>query len=260
MKLSVIVPSIRTARLLAWFESFEASYSGAWELIVVSPFQLPAELEGRAKWIQDWGHPVRCQQLGLLAATGDYVHRGVDDSLYLPGTMDAAVAKLTDDYKTVVSAKYTETNASVDRTHKDFQNMNDSKYYDIGYHLQASSFFVPDHYKLLNFGLVSRKLLLEVGGWDCYFESVAIAELDLAVRLQRAGANLELSDEIVLECDWMPGHQGDHGPMHDAFEPDMEKYRAIYNKPECGSRIAVPLDNWQQAAPRWSRRFGRSGI
>ena len=255
MKLSVILPSIRTARLLAWFESFEGSYSGAWELIVVSPFQLPTALEGRAKWIQDWGHPVRCQQLGLLAATGDYVHRGVDDSLYRPGTMDAAVAKLTDDYKTVVSAKYTETNASVDRTHKDFQNMNDPKYYDIGYHLQASIFYMPAHYRLLNFGIVSRKLLLEVGGWDCAFESVAIAELDLAIRLQRAGGNIILSDDIVLECDWLPGLEGDHGPMHEAFAPDMEKYKVIYNDPACEKRMSVPLDNWTQAAPIWSRRF-----
>jgi hypothetical protein len=256
MKLSVIVPTIRLERLGRWFTSFQQSYMGDWEMIFVSPYECPRTMmRSGLTWLRDWGNPVRCQQIALSHATGDFIHRGVDDSIYLPGTLNRAVEKLTDDYKMIVSCKYTETNASVDKKHKDFQDMNDPKHYTIGYHNQASIFFVPDDYKLLNFGIVSRRLMLEVGGWDCYFESVAIAELDLAVRLQRGGGKIVLSDEIVLECDWMPGHQGDHGPMHDAFAPDMEKYKAIYNNPACEKRISVPLDNSRQASPIWRRRF-----
>jgi len=259
VKLSVILPSIRPHRLRAWFSSFERSYSGEWELIVVSPYAPPADIRRFTGlgWIQDWGHPVRCQQLGLLSCIGDLIHRGVDDSLYLPGAMDRAIEKMTGGYKTIVAPKYTETNASVDRKHKDFQDMNDPKFYTIAYHNQAGAAHVPPHFKLLNFGIISRALMVEVGGWDCQFESVAIAELDLAVRLQRAGGEIVLSDEIVLECDWMPGHQGDHGPMHDAFAPDMAKYSEIYSKPESEQRVAVELSNWKQAPHRWERRFGK---
>lgn len=257
MKLSVILPSIRPERLAAWFDSFTKSYESAFELIIVSPFTPSYSLFGNIKWIQDWGSPVRCQQIGLTHATGNLIHRAVDDSLYLPGEMDKAVAMMTDDKKRVVAPKYTETNASVDRTHKDFQDMNNPAFYFIAYHnLATNPRFRPD-WKLLNFGIIHEDMLMEVGGWDCQFESVAIAELDLAVRLQMAGAHIVLTENIAIECDWMPGHEGDHGPMHDAFEPDMEKYRALY-APDAPERTpAVPLDNWRQAPAKWERRFGK---
>lgn len=256
MKLSVIVPSIRPERLTAWCQSFLKSYSGACEIIVVSPHPNEWVKVPLVHWIQDFGHPVRCQQIGLMQATGDLIHRGVDDSLYLPGQMDAAIAKLGADYKSIIAPKYTETNASVDRSHKDFQDMNDPKFYKISYHTQANNPYIGYDYLLLNFAILRRDFMLQVGGWDCQFESVAIAELDLAIRLQMAGGQVVLSDALVLECDWMPGHEGDHGPMHDAFEPDMEKYRQIYRWPECRQRVIIPTDNWRNAPAKWRRRFG----
>lgn len=257
--LSVILPSIRKERLAKIYESFEKSYTGTWELIIISPYELPEELKGKGniQYIQDWGNPVRAQQLGLLAASGQYVHRAVDDSLYLPGTMDAAFAKITSDPKGIVALKYTESNASVDRSHAAFQNMNNPEFYNLTYHHQTLMPYVPAHFKMINFMIAARETLLAVGSWDCQFESVAIAELDLAIRLQMYGCNVQLSDSIVLECDWLPGHEGDHGPMHDAFAPDMEKYKQIYSKPECEDRIIIDPLNWMSSPGKWERRFGK---
>ena len=260
--LSVILPSIRPERIPAWMASLDASYQAPWELIVVSPSPVSGNLIApqnvqRLRWIQDWGNPVRCQQIGLAHCEGDIVHRAVDDSLYLPGQMDRAVAMLTEDHRLIIAPKYTETNASVDRSHKDFQDMRDPKFYDIRYHNQAGSEFCEPHWKLLNFGILHADYLRWVGGWDCRFESVAIAELDLAVRLQMAGGMVALTDDLVLECDWMPGHEGDHGPMHDAFAPDMERYREIYSTIACRERIWLDLNNWKQSPPKWERRFGK---
>ena len=221
MKLSVILPSIRPERLPRWLASFEKSYSGESEIIVIGPYETilhpdtfkspmgPFLARSNFKGMVDYGSPVRCQQMALEEATGNLIHRAVDDSLYLPGEMDRAVAMMTDDRRLIVAPKYTESNASVDRTHKDFQDMNNPAFYYIAYHkLAVNPQFDPD-WKLLNFGIIHEDMLMEVGGWDCQFESVAIAELDLAVRLQMAGARIELTDNIVLECDWMPGHEGD---------------------------------------------------
>lgn len=257
-KLSVILPTIRKERLSKLYESFEKSYSGEWELIIVSPYDLPEELKEKSNilYIQDWGNPVRCQQLGLLASTGDLIHRAVDDSLYLPGAMDKAFEKISNDM-TIVGMKYTESNASVDRTHAAFQNMNNPEFYNLTHHHQTLKPYVPAHFKMLNFGIYPTRTIIAVGGWDCQFESVAIAELDLAIRLQMFGAEIVLTDDIVLECDWMPGHEGDHGPMHDAFAPDMEKYSQIYSNPSCEDRVVIDLANWQNAPEKWSRRFGK---
>lgn len=255
-QLSVILPTIRKERLANLYESFKLSYSGDFELIVVSPYELPDELKGKGniKYIQDWGNPVRCQQLALCQATGDYIHRAVDDSLYLIGSMDKAFLNIG---RNIVALKYTESNASVDRTHAAFQNMNNPEFYNLTYHHQTLKPYVPAHFKMINFGIYPKSLLLGVGGWDCQFESVAIAELDLAIRIQMFGAEVTLSDDIVLECDWMPGHEGDHGPMHDAFAPDMEKYNEIYSSPECENRVVQNLTNWMGSPEKWERRFGK---
>jgi glycosyltransferase involved in cell wall biosynthesis len=259
MKLSVILPTIRRERLAKLYESFEKSYSGTWELIAVSPYELPDELKGKGniKYIQDWGNPVRCQQIGLIEARGEYVHRAVDDSLYLPGAMDKAFELVTGDSKTIVATKYTESNATVDRNHAAFQNMKSADFYNLTYHHQTLKPYVPAHFKMLNFGIIDRYQLLAVGGWDCQFESVAIAELDLAIRLQFHGCQIVLTDDIVLECDWMPGHEGDHGPMHDAFAPDMEKYTEIYSRPDCEDRVILDITNWMSSPDKWERRFGK---
>lgn len=254
--LSVILPTIRKERLEKLYDSFQLSYSGDWELIIVSPYELPDELKGKGniKYIQDWGNPVRAQQIALCQAKGEYIHRAVDDSLYLLGAMDKAFLKASD--KTTVALKYTESNATVDRTHAAFQNMNNPEFYNLTYHHQTLMPYVPAHFKMINFMIVPRETLLAIGGWDCQFESVAIAELDIAIRLQMNGAEVVLSDDIVLECDWEPGHEGTHGPMHDAFAPDMEKYKAIYSSPECENRIIQDITNWQNSPEKWQRRFG----
>lgn len=259
-KLSVILPTIRKERLAKLYESFEKSFSGEWELIIVSPYDLPEEMKEKTNilYIQDWGNPVRCQQLGLLASTGGYIHRAVDDSLYLPGTMDRAFQKLEGKIREVViGIKYTESNATVDRSHPAFQNMNNPDFYNLTHHHQTLKPYVPAHFKMINFGIFDAQFLREVGGWDCQFESVAIAELDLAIRLQMNWGEVVLSDDIVLECDWMPGHEGDHGPMHDAFAPDMEKYSQIYSSPTCEDRIVIDLYNCDQSPKKWARRFGQ---
>lgn len=221
------------------------------ELITISPSIAFMDV---GKLIKDYGTPIRCQQLGLIEARGEYIHRAVDDATYLPGAMDRAMALAKED--TVVNLKFIEWNSSINQSHQAFQNMNDPNFYNLRYHNQTHAHYIPHNFKLINFGIYPTKLLNDIGGWDCQFETIAVGELDLGIRLQFWGAKTILSDEVVLKCEWMPGESGDHKPIHDGFFVDMEIYKKIYNQPSCEDRIKIPLDNWKKSPEKWARRFG----
>lgn len=260
--ISVILPSIHPDKIYGLIESFENSYSDDWEFIIITPdMEVPAEV--MRKWgpnikvITDWGSPVRCQQRALLACEGKYVTRAVDDSLYLPGKFDEAMERAT--RKDVIDIKFTESNDQIDFNHPDcqFLTMAKDEFYYLEYHKQTLLPYVPADFKIINFGIYPRKLLIEAGGWDCQFETIAIAELDLSIRLQLRGVPVILTDGIVLACGWTPGEEGDHAPLHHGFYADMEIYKRIYSNVSCHDRIKIDAENWVNAPSKWERRFGK---
>lgn len=255
MKLSVILPTIRLDRLPKFVESFENSYHGEYELICVSPYDRPSGIglvTKNLQWIIDKGNPVRCQQHGLCQASGEYIHRAVDDSEYVPNAMDRIMNDLSEDR--IINIKFSETNSSVDKTHKDFQNMENAKFYKLGYHLQALKPYVPADTDLINFAIYPAKILKEMN-WECEFETIALAETDLSIRIKFAEIKVELTDTIVINCDWMPGEMGDHAPIHQAFPDDLEKYKLCYSDVKCWDRIRLGLNNWEHTPEIWVRRF-----
>jgi len=257
MKLSVLVPGIRTKNWRKLYDSVIESFSGSWEMVIISPYKLPDELKGNQniKIIEDWGSPMRCQQRGLTQAEGDYVTWAADDGVYLPGMLDKSFEYLDrceygcDDAK-LVMGKYTEGDGNTG-------HMMNGDYYILNNHNASNCWFVPDNTWMLNVGVVPTKLLMEVGGWDCQFEVCPMAYNDLAIRLQRHGVRFIIQDEIMYKCTHLPGHEGDHAPIHDAMiEHDMPLFKEIYDKIESRERIFIEWDNWEQSPERWVRRFG----
>ena len=253
MKLSVILPTIRMDKIETMYTSFLNSFSEPFEFIIISPYAQPDFLKGKdnVKYFQDWGSPLRCQQIGLCNATGDYIHRAVDDSLYIPNMFNKAFELLKDkDYKTMVNLKFWE---GQDLTHR---NMADPALYHIRYHLQSIKLYTPFDFQILNFSIIPLKLMREIGGWNTQrYETIAFGELDLSLRLQFYGAKPILTENIVLKCDWIPGESGDHAPMHHAFQDDAPKYAEIYNKPECEIDLIIDIRNYINAPKKWERRF-----
>lgn len=261
MKISIILPTIHPLVVYDLIESFTSSYSGEWEFIIIGPHKLPSKVI--SKWGQDniktvysFASPVKCQQIGLMHCSGDYITRAVDDSLYGIGTMDAAMLKSTS--MNVVNLKFTESNKYIDLNHKDCQQetMAKDEFYHLQYHNQTLMPYVPASFQVINFGIYPRDILMKVGGWDCQFEGIAIAELDLSIRLQFYGIKPLLTDNIILKCGWTPGEEGDHGPMHHAFYADMEKYKTIYSDISYEKRITISPDNYISSPDKWARRFG----
>lgn len=253
MKLSCLVPGIRTANWRKLYDSIGASCTKYdWEVIFVGPYPLPDNMKGlpNALWIEDWGSPIRCQQIALLAAQGDFITWAADDGVFLPKALDIGFSLIMEhngviNQKTVLMGKYTEGDG-------DTKHMGKDDYYHLAQHDASNILCIPKNYLMLNVGLVPRQLLLKVGGWDCQFEVCPMAYNDLAIRLQNMGCVFMIQHELMFKCSHLPGHAGDHGPIHDAQTlHDEPLFKELY-----AQRGNVRLDNWKDAPERWERRFG----
>ena len=92
-KLSIILPGIRTHNWKSFYNSILDSFSQSFELIIISPYDLPEDLQeyDNIKIIKDYGSPSRCQQIGLEHCEGEFVTWGADDGEFLSGALDGAL-------------------------------------------------------------------------------------------------------------------------------------------------------------------------
>ena len=254
MKISVLIPSIRPRLLQGVYNSLEKSCNGiSFELVIISPYALPESLSEKTNiiYIKDFGTPIRGRQMGLIAATGDYICYAADDVVFCENSLKEAYETLKGkDYKTLVVGKYME--GEVD---------NPAMQADSYWYLATHDFLRPtipadkQGYFLINTGLISRELMLEVGGFDCSFEACAMACCDLSVRLQNYGATCLLQNNAIFHATHLPGERGDHKPINDGqTQHDMPKFLVMYLNNF--NRTLIQLDNWRDASDHWVRRFG----
>jgi len=257
MDLSILVPAIRVKNWEVLYHSIGESFSGEWELILVSPYDLPEAMKRHSniKLIKDWGSPIRCRQIALLHAAGNWICYAADDVIFLKGSLDIAFRKLelsAMDYKTVIVGKYVEGTA-------DIRHMLTNTYYQLSYHadMKKTLKYIPKNYWLINTGVVSKKLLIGLGGWDCRFEVCALACVDLSIRLQNYHVVTLLQEEPIFSSTHMPGETGDHEPIHKAqTEHDQPLFAKIYGKKNSINRTGIDINNWKNVPARWERRFG----
>jgi hypothetical protein len=199
-----------------------------------------------ASFIQDFGSPIRAQQIGLTHCTGDYITWAADDGWFYPGVLTKALEELKASGLPVIASRYVE-GGNTSTTNDDYCLLH--------YHQCTARPGIPKNYKYLNIGLIEREFLLRTGGWDCAFEVCPMSHADLGVRIQNLGVMYNLTSHVMFECEHMPGDSGDHGPvmwaqvLHD--EPLFAKY---YNE-QC-TRTAIDINNWTLAPAKWTRRFG----
>ena len=257
MKLSIILPGIRPGNWKRLYDSINTSFSedtSQWELVIISPYQMPKAMKDKSnvKLIKDYGSPTRAQQLGLSHCTGEYVSWAADDGYYLGVSLKAAVDTLDSGAgNSLVVGRYYEGSEN--------PFMATRKYYLINTHDGSRSKFIPNNCLMIMVGVVPRLILVEVGGWDSLnFEGLPMAFNDLSVRLNSKKVNFIFQEDMMMfRCSHMPGHQGDHGPIHDAqTEHDEHVFRGIYSQMESTQRITIDYNNWKHSPERWIRRFG----
>lgn len=256
IEFSVFLAAIRPSKWWAFYESLKEATSREFELIFVGPYELPPELQNfpNVKCIQDYGCPTRCYQLGLLASTAPYIIFAADDGLFLKtGAIDNAfktLESLPSSRKNIVSFKYYEGEII------DGGFISTPEHWIFGSHKLFRKLNIPRAYNLLMTGLINRDYLIELGGFDCQFDHLGLGCPDLAIRMQRDGANVVMGD-YLFHVTWWPGHMEDHGPIHDSHnEHELPTFKRIYSNPDAQNRIKIDINNWRNVLAVWTRRFG----
>ena len=246
MKLSIVMPAIRRNKWVNVYNSIQLDF--AWELIIVSPYDLPPELPRKnIKYFQDFGSPMRASCIGANLAEGKYLTWIADDGLPYSNTINKAVQILDNDIngRLVVVTKYLEACTEV---HPDW-------YYQLNVAYPKTP-FIPDEWKIFNTAFMHREYYETLGGWDSQFETTAVGHADLANRAQRDGCAVNLIQDPLLNCEHMPGTSGDHAPIYFAHtEHDENLYKKIYNDPSCIHRTRIDINNWKKQPHIWRRRF-----
>lgn len=252
---SVMMPAIRTGNWHRMYQTIASACSShSFELVLVSPFDLPDEMKHlkNVKLIKDFGNPTRCAQIGLLACEGRLVYHCVDDALFFPGSIDLAI-NLYDGYcgeKDVVNMRY--------REGADFSGQEWTySFWFAHYHEELRLAGVENFWKISLHPLMSTEYLKKIGGWDCSYEYINHPLHDLMFRVQADGGRLFDSPTDVTTCNHFGGRTVDHASIHDAqVYNDLPRFKELYSKKGIAStRICIPLDNWEQSPSHWQRRF-----
>ena len=234
-EISIICPSIRPSNLEAVYNSILSSFKRSFGLIIVSPYQLPKELQDKEniKFIRDFGSPGRAQCLGASLAEGLLFKWVADDGIMFPNALDENIKLLYsmgDDYKNVVAMKYLEGTNGTDKP------LQSDDYFKVNGSDWSSSPYIPNNYWLFNEAIMYRSFFEELGGWSTMFDGTWYAHTDLAVRAQFNGAYVKMSDIVISDY----GHnQNDHKPIEIAQTfHDKPIYKSILFESDALSTIS----------------------
>ena len=248
------MPAIRPENWEKVYESIVKSTKRKFELIIGSPYDLPASLSSRknVKIVKDWGSPIRANQIATLLAEGKYLFPTLsDDSLFIEGAIDEnlnLLESLGSSHKNVVVAKYSESSNYAFPTR--YQG---DEYYKLINAYQTDPRFVDKDWWIYNTVFFHASYFFQIGGFDCSFQSCPYSFADLAIRCQYDGANTVMSSHPIIMCDH---GQSDHRPIEisQVYE-DAPIFRGRYSKPIDGSRINLDVMNWKSAPSVWRHRF-----
>lgn len=259
-EISVILPSIRPDRLPQFYESLQKATQRNFELVIVSPYSLPQELEKfkNIKFVRDFGNPSRAQNIALLLCEAPVVTWQADDALMIAGSIDLhlnILYSMGNDRKNVVVSKYKEGQVGS----SDREKLHPDHYFKV-IGSPAASPYLPADFWLFNVAFMYRDFLEALGGFDARFEGTWSSQTDLAIRAQAAGARVLMSGEPCMVCDHMPGSSGDHAPIYECQTfHDEPLLKSTYGHPNWVTRgLAVNVMNWKNEPQVWGRRFHES--
>lgn len=254
-QISLVVPGIRPSMFKNVYDSFCKTWSGTFEIVFVTPCDMPVLKtipRGTIQWYRDFGCPSRALQIGWKNAKSPWLCFATDDCTFDPHTLNQAWSTLDYnrfDYKTVVVCKYTES----DNWSK---WMLTQWYYTAWFHGDFRHPNVPIHFRLYMNGLISKQLMIETGGFDCKYESMAYCYNDWSMRAQFYGAKFIIEKNRLDHCTWQPKESSDHGPVHRAvMEHDAPLFRGVYWAKHFKPQIKIDINNWKNVAAKWPRRF-----
>jgi hypothetical protein len=250
--LSIIVPTIRTDKWRQLYDSIRRSTAYDFELILIGPtYSSELSQYSNVRFIQDFGSPVRAQQIGFCNATQKYVFGAADDCIFEVEALDKCMEILENGETVfdVVVAKYSEGGPELQND--DYYLLNKA---------YPPARYINGDWVIFNCAMLHRQYLEFLGGFDCQLQIPAFGYADLAARCQRhlqcVGFNTGQKNFIkwfegkLLHCEH---GQLDHGPIEQShvFE-DTPLYQHLHNNQP--DRISVRMDNWKKIKPVWGKR------
>lgn len=258
-EISIILPGIRRENWDKVYDSIQTSTKRSFELILCGPYPLTEKLQNLAnvKYVKDFGSPSRASNIAAELCEGKLITWIGDDAVLLPDALDKNIDLLysmgsvdTDhkNYTNVIVAKYFE---GMSGTQKPLQP---DEYFKINGADCTRSQFISNDWWIFNVAIIYREFFEELGGWDCNFEHLAMANIDIAVRAQFLGANVKMSSYPLLDCDH---GQPDHMPIEiGQTTHDEPLFQSIYRNPEWPKNaMKLNIKNWKNAPSIWTRRF-----
>ena len=243
---SVLMPAIRTPFWKNMFHSLRESCSiYKFELVLVSPFDLPDELksESSINLVKDYGSPTRAAQIGLTKCQGRLVYHCTDDALFYPKQIDRAIFMYDETCrrKDCVNMRYRE---GFEWSGGDYP----SDYWMAYYHDSMRLPGVKANWKIAHHHLIDNGYLHELGGYDCSYEYMTHALCDVMFRLQCIGGKIFDSTTHVTTCNQFANETVDHSPVHHAQAADQILFEKNYvNKDYAYDHLQIPIDNWKNS-------------
>lgn len=249
--LSIILPGIRVSKWEQLFFSIERSIgSYSFEFIAVGPYEPSKNLlqNENFKFIQDFGCPSRCVQIGSSKANGKYLCWMSDDGLYEENTLMECIDLLEqkNNKKDAVALRYFEGEGRGEFP---------IEYWTARHHADQQIAGVKEGYKIAPLGMYNTDYFREIGGLDCRYEHINMCCHDLAFRLQNDGGIIHFSPSTVARFYWS-WIGPDAGPVQAAYhQNDGPLFNQEWSQDQ-SKRIKIDFDNWRQSPKRWIRRFG----
>lgn len=263
-ELSMCLASIRPQYLKKVYETATlACKRYPWEMIVVSPFNLPIELEGlhNIKHIKEFGNPVRATMAGMAASEGKITITPCDDGYFVEDSLDNGIdlwnsinSGLTE-LKNCIVCRYREGSNFMNTGGQSFPDA----YWNMNHHLNVPH--TQSHWKIAPQPMIGLDYLKRIGGFSSDFTCMSFACWDICTRIQRDGGRFELSPTEIMIANNVGEHGsesaeeakiGGHSAIFDAHSVDMIKFFGL-NSP---NRININFDDWKQIPDVWSRRWG----
>lgn len=193
-KISIVLSAIRTQ----WWQEFISSLENnkiSYEIIFVGNKRPSyrdycfSELnENKILWLYSPTCPAECYNIGFNCARGELINWSADDCTYSEGALDKAYDfyRSFNDTKKVIAFNCIENGSPTSHGHR----------------LDKS-----DSPLMAPIGMMNRKLLLKLGGYDKNFYC-GQSENDIAMRVYELGGSVEICKEAIVEIEHNKKHKG----------------------------------------------------
>jgi hypothetical protein len=244
--LSIVIPSIRVQQLMGVYNTLiKAIGKHTFEMIIVGPKKPDDKLlsTNKVKFVEDFGSPLRCGQLGSTYAEGKLFTIFSDDGTFRESNLEQAIDiwYSLNNRKAVMVFRYTEGGSPCQP----------DIYYVARYHADNRLPGIKDEFYTAPLAIYNLEYFRELGGYDCKFEHFNVSTTDLAIRAQKDGAITRISPNCIADFGC---YQNDHGPVIESYhQNDNPYFRQLYSTDS--NRIKIPYDNWKEAPTKWLRRF-----